>query len=300
MIDAKLILHSKAPHGDELISIEAYAPYFLDAEIEKHGQICSNSSSNRAIPFNKMMVADYYIPTDVRKNQSGMQGTECLSDGEIEDWYRHINDLRDYTVIKLNAVYDTLNVHKQHLNRYLAPWSMQRKILTGTREAWNNVMELRDHPDADPNIQIWAKKIHKILVESNPTNLDYGEWHLPYITKKDAGEVYEYFFEESVEETLLKISAARCARTSYRLFDGSDTTVDKDLKLFDKLVGQKPYHATPLEHQGLCIKPREPEHPHFWDRGITHIMRDGQIGSGRLTGWVQYRHWYDYAPSSNS
>jgi hypothetical protein len=64
--------------------------------------------------------------------------------------------------------------------------------------------------------------------------------------------------------------------------------------LFDKLVGSEPVHATPLEHQGLCVEPNTNYDPKNWIRGQTHMMRNGSIGSGRMIGWIQNRHWWDY------
>ena len=193
--------------------------------------------------------------------------------------------MRETVVNRLKHIDHTLNVHKQHLNRYLAPWSMQKKILTGTREAWDGVMLLRDDEAADPSIQLWAREIRHLLNTSKRRALKYGTWHLPYITDDE---------KHLPIENLLRVSAARCARTSYRLHDGQETTAEEDLALFNKLVGGEIKHATPLEHQGLCVKSVPIEHPYYWQRGQTHMMHDGSIGSGRLIGWIQFRHWYNY------
>ena len=83
-IGAKVLAHSVnyANENHQLITIQTIAPYFLDAEIEKHRMISSNSSSNRAIPITKTTTADYFIPEDVRFNQKGMQG-ELRVEGEL-------------------------------------------------------------------------------------------------------------------------------------------------------------------------------------------------------------------------
>lgn len=285
-IATKMVAHSINPHGGELISIQGYAPYFLDAELEKHGMIMSNSSSNRAIPFKKMVEAEFFIPPDIRKEAKGMQGFSSLDSAEEIIFEEEISSIRKVVVNKLLDIQSKLNVHKQTLNRYIAPWSMQKKIMTGTRESWIGVLALRDHKDADPSVQIWANEIRKLIDNSVPENLKYGEWHLPYITLEERDDL--------VIEQILKISSARCARTSYRLFDGDVASYHTDIELFNKLVGSDPIHATPLEHQGLCVRKECCYDPKWWQRGQTHIMRDGSIGSGRMIGWIQNRHWWKY------
>lgn len=57
-IYAKVISDSIGSHGGRILSIVTKAPMFLDAEFEKHrrlSNVSSNSSSNRAIPFLKMI-----------------------------------------------------------------------------------------------------------------------------------------------------------------------------------------------------------------------------------------------------
>ena len=277
LITAKIITHSINPDGKELISIEAVAPYFLDAEIEKHGMIASNSSSNRAIPFKTMLESDCYIPQDIRLNEKGMQGWEHLDEIALNDWNIDIYTMRREIIHVLKCYSE---VHKQHLNRYLAPFSMQKKILTGTRESWNGVMKLRNHQDADPSIQLWAKAIQQLLDNSKAELIQYGDWHLPYINPKES-------FELPVQKLLI-MSTARCARTSQRLHDGKHTTFEKDLETYHMLIDSDPQHSTPLEHQALCVRKHSASK---WPRGMTHLMKNGEIGSGRLTGWIQYRHW---------
>jgi len=286
-IETKVILHSITPERKELLSIESYTPYFLDAEIEKHGELSSNSSSNRAIPFDRMSEADFFIPEDIRLNQSGMQGFVHPEDSEINNIREAILDMRNIMVGDLSKLSIRYNIHKQHLNRYLAPWSMQRKIITATREAWYNVLALRNHPDADPSIQDWARKLEAILLSSHPTPLKDGEWHLPYVTQEEKNAPYLH------DDELLSMSAARCARTSYNLHDGAPTTREKDVELFHRLVGSEPRHLTPLTHQALNCSDDIRNIPFdAWPAGVTHIRKDGNIGSGNFSGFIQFRHYF--------
>ena len=68
---------------------------------------------------------------------------------------------------------------------------------------------------------------------------------------------------------LPRLSTARCARVSYLTHDGQVPDIDKDLDLYNRLVGAAPLHASPAEHQAYPAKYAEP--------------------SGNFTGWIQHR-----------
>ncbi len=68
---------------------------------------------------------------------------------------------------------------------------------------------------------------------------------LPYITDEDIKEIGEENYK-----TLMKISAARCARVSYNNHDGSKPNIEKDLALYDHLYDGR--HMSPMEH--ACIR----------------------------------------------
>ena len=156
-IDAVVIEHS-VYQGQELITFVIKAPKFLDAEIEKHRMFSSNSTSDRAIPFDRMKDAEFFIPRDIRKNQKGMQGFEQV-DEETKDSYRwDVKELRDEIIDTLSLYPE---VHKQHSNRYLLPWAYQTKIITTNNDWFNYFEALRDHPAADPAIQELAKKMRE-------------------------------------------------------------------------------------------------------------------------------------------
>jgi hypothetical protein len=49
-------------------------------------------------------------------------------------------------------------------------------------------------------------------------------------------------------DELLKLSTARCARLSYKPFDGN-ADYDAEVSRYEKLVVSSPVHASPAEHQ---------------------------------------------------
>jgi len=94
------------------------------------------------------------------------------------------------------------------------------------------------------------------------------------------------------------ISAARCARISYKPFDG-DASYERELERYDSLVTADRVHASPLEHQATPDKLVEDKY-HYRPTGVNKENRVGfehkklefwSCGHlhGNLTGWIQYR-----------
>ncbi|MBP1296977.1 MULTISPECIES: FAD-dependent thymidylate synthase [Bradyrhizobium] len=284
-----------------------------------------NASSSRAIPVKRLIddiLNDTAMPIHWGKNQKGMQADQ-ENDAPIThpfaDYIPHpfANDnvrkgsllspqqmwleARDYAIAFARA-YDDAGYHKQVVNRLLEPFAHINVLITATE--WDNFFELRDHKDAQPEIEALAKAIKGAFEGSVPTQLKPGEWHLPFITESDRHCIqplpYEarhmatmnsqyvgtFMGERSIEE-LIKISVARCARTSYLTHDGKKPSVYADLDLYDRLVGSRPLHASPAEHQatpdvfvkGDVWSDIRPRHDH-WKQPELH---------GNLRGWVQNR-----------
>ena len=74
---------------------------------------------------------------------------------------------------------------------------------------------------------------------------------------------------------MLKGSVAACARVSYRQHDGTNRTLANDTALFDRLVTATPMHASPLEHQALCVD--------------TGFLLDHELERNFRGGWVPLR-----------
>ena len=135
-----------------------------------------------------------------------------------------------------------LGAHKQITNRLLMPYTYTDDIITSTK--WENFFNLRLHEDAEPHIRELAVLMKKSIDESEPDILsvsDKNAIHLPYITKEERGSISL--------DICKKISVARCARVSYRLFNGNITDIDSDINLFNKLKESK--HASPFEHVAI-------------------------------------------------
>lgn len=283
MITVKIIEHSINSLGIELISVQTHAPKFLDAEIEKHRMISTNSSSDRAVPAAKMAERPLYVPEDIRKNEPGMQGYEQLSPAKRSK-YKYELTVIISRLIDFNKDWADL-VHKQTLNRNLLGWSMQDKIMTATKEEWEYFFGLRCDDMADPSIQLLANSIREAINNSRPILLKNGEWHLPYVSS----------FEKEVHsiESLKMASVARCARVSYLNHDKSDPILGKDIELFDMLKGSG--HWSCFEHVAtpmIFCDTKELKDLQYIP-GSTHLNKDGHIYSGNFRGWSQFRKLLD-------
>jgi len=92
--------------------------------------------------------------------------------------------------------------------------------------------------------------MRQALAQSTPNKLVRGEWHLPFVTDDDIESYTEHDQCARVRwDILIKLSAARCARTSYNKNMGK--SINDDIKLADMLL--KEQHFSPFEHQGKAI-----------------------------------------------
>lgn len=287
MIKATVIKDSTSYLDIRLTTMVLEYPRYIHADFMTHRVFNRNASSTRAVPYEKfkqrILDNNFYPLWTI--NQKGMQGESV----ENEEILRNCNSLwtiaRDQT-LQVTDMLNDLGIHKQHVNRLLEPFQTIQVIVTFTDI--ENFFNLRDHKDAQPEIQILAKEMRKALRTSIPQYLEPGQWHIPFDPNEE-----EFSFEYSVDDDL-KISVARCARISYNNVDGSVSTTAKDLELFNKLIIQRPLHASPAEHQARV--PSEEELDLFdckwtkkFNNGNPKWIYDVGPYHSNLTGWIQYR-----------
>ena len=299
MIKAKVITDSISTHtGQRITTFELEYPRFIHAELMTHRMFSRNSASSRAIPINKMIELieqSPAMPIHWGKNQSGMQAKVELSQVAIDycksvwqsamrNAISHVKNMADY------------GLHKQVANRILEPYQMIKVVVTATDYA--NWFNLRLHPDAQPEIYALADSMYKALALSEPMEISYGEWHLPYIAReRDEHSTLQYFLHDDVEwtstpltlEEAQKVSCSCAAQVSYRK---SDTSIEKAIVIYDKLVNSSPVHASAFEH---CATPIGylPDEISLFPKGITHLTWNKNTPiipcSGNFTNWIQYR-----------
>ena len=320
-ITARVIADSISEAGHRITTFEIEYPRFIHGELMTHRMLSKNSSSSRAIPINKMLEqieSNMAIPVYWGKNKSGMQAVEEVSRFDevksVLNWERSYN----YTKERILEMVE-LGLHKQVPNRLSEPFQMMKVVITGTD--WDNFFNLRIHPNAQPEICLLAYKMYKAMQESSPNTLRGGEWHLPYVeisqdqyNPKDTyyflwdkdctgTETDGYMYEQRLSlEDAIKYSAASCASVSYRT---EGMTLEKADKIFDMLINAEVIHASPFEHLATPIlKELEIENsdyltvgfinksydPSTWQKGVTHMNRNGELCSGNLRGFISYRH----------
>jgi thymidylate synthase ThyX len=270
--EAKVIEDSVSPDGVRLVTMQLRYPRFVHAEFMTHRVFSRNASSSRAIPVAKMIEqvrTKPAKPVHWGKNQPGMQARAELEGIYLENtqalWEAAASHAAD-----IATVMERQGAHKQVVNRILEPFQWISVIVTATE--WDNFFELRDHPDADPNIALLARMMKSEMDLSTPVRRGvYNakgptafDWHLPYVTL-DERTIYMLR-----PRYLAKLSAARCARVSYLTHEGKVPDPSKDVELYDKLVGSRPLHASPVEHQ-------------------AYPAIGANVRSGNFRGWVQHR-----------
>jgi len=296
-MQVEVILASRAVNaagddqGPPLYTIRMRYPRIIHGEIMTHRVFSRNARSSRAVPVKTMLLECTtmpFIPWHWGKNQKGMQASEKCNElvkashpdayeSEIfltreQAWL----EARDFAVSTAEAFMNA-GYHKQIPNRLLEPFSWIDTLITSCD--WNNFLWLRDHADAEPHLQDLARLVKQAIVDAEVQILEPGEWHTPYIIPADRDTVEnEYNDGRTPSHVMLcKLSAARCARISYKPFDG-DASYERELERYDMLVSSDRVHASPLEHQATPDVFSE-EYGN-WDEADLH---------GNLSGWIQFR-----------
>lgn len=297
-IEAKIIAHSKsAVDGKEIVTYELIYPRIVHAELLTHRLFSRNAASSRAIPVTKvieMVRENPAMPVRFGANQAGMQDKGAEHYGPVTlpvgygynaqisgrgAWVMAANDAADYAEAFSEAGY-----HKQIANRLLEPFQWMKTIVTATE--LDNWFWLRKHPDADPTIAALAEAMWEALQNSTPIELQPGDWHVPYYGSgcwQAADEGQGVSLEDA-----LAISSSCCAQVSYRKLDD---TIEKAKSVYERLVGSKPVHASPFEHQAspMRVPTLWGDLGDMWEEGVTHLDKQGNFWSGNFMGWIQHR-----------
>lgn len=289
-ITAKIIADSISENCPRLTTMELVYPRCIHGEFMSHRNFSRNASSSRAIPVNKqiqMIIDDPFVPIHWGVNEKGMQATQEAPDGiashpsygdyPVKELWLKARD----EAVEMAKAFNESGYHKQIVNRLLEPFAHIKVVMTATE--WDNFFELRLHKDAEPHMQLLAQAMKKAMDESTSKILSVGDFHLPYIDESDwINYVYANNFEAI--DDLLKISVARCARVSYLTQDGKRSTYEDDIKLYDRLVGSVPLHASPLEHQATPM-------PRFLTSGdLLKVNEEFDTPlQGNLNQWKQFR-----------
>ena len=268
--------------------------------------------NSRAIPFEKMEVVknEPFIPLAFQCQHKGMQGNQYITDPYViekkkEKWSNAINsavklavDLSNeeisasyYTndengvpIHTKDVYFENSSVSKQLCNRLLEPFMWVTQIVTGSREAFENLFRLRcpiynieglkftskkeaielhshlkDMTDlewlqcnsgqAEIHFMDLAEKMYDALNESEPTELESGEWHIPFSNEP-------CFTPEMSLMDKIVLSCAMIARTSYtKIGDSQNISLETARNIFERC--KKERHDSIFEHAGRCMTKRE-------------------------------------------
>ena len=261
--EVQILADSISPEGKRLTTFQLKFWRAILPEVTRHRvfSFCVRSSrANPTINLINQVRNTPYGPSHWGMNQKGM-----VADNELTGKALEVAQYTWKTAAKIMAdCAESLKdseVHKQVVNRLLEPFTYSDMVLAGTE--FDNFFDLREAPDAQPEIRELALAMHKALDASTPVELKEGEWHLPYISAEDK--------DKANTDVLCKVSCARCARVSYKAFDGT-SSIDKDLALFNRLKDSK--HWSPME---FVATP-----------SCSHNYKESNY-----IGWNQYRRFYN-------
>lgn len=296
---SRLIEHSVTETGAQAFTFNLIYPLSYHAEVMTYCSAAKNAASSRAIPTVRLMdrvAAAPVVPLVWLRNQAGMQGGEELDDPELEviwreaaaDALRHARRLADK------------KVHKQTVNRLLAPFLTISTLFTVGRRSLGNMLAQRRHPAAQPEMQRLAQTMLDCVRASKPRLLVAPTDDI--VAPSILGKARFFDMEHALANELLVVGAtphapyssreeftclwdtlvqstARCARVSYEKHEGGLSTFDDDERLFQALLMPnddplEPKHMSPTEHV-LFPLPRG--------------LRPSAERDGKIPGFVQLR-----------
>ena len=223
--------------GTRLTTMLLRCPRMILPELLTHRSFSRSTESSRAVNSVKRASLSVYTPTEIGKDCKGMQRKENLT-GIRKLWAK-----AGWGVAILGSrvgarMMRQAGTHKQHANRPLDWCGYVEVIVTGDSEAWENFLTLRDHEDAQPEMQELAKEVKHAYSSSTPTS---REFHIPY----DIGERFTL-------RGRINASAGYCAGISF--LNHGKAEWQKAEMLGHKLKGHTPAHLSPYEHQALSDK----------------------------------------------
>lgn len=244
MKTAATILADSIINGIRVTTFEVTFWRAILAEANTHRVFSRSYQSSRALPVKRQIEMASFTPEVWRLDNPGMQ-PKSYADKETSEKAYAVWERARESAIAFSKELSELGIAKEQANRLTEPFLFCKGVITATY--WENFYNLRCHTDAQYEFQVLAKLMREAHAASVPVERLI---HLPYITDIDN------FLEWDIPTLLknIKLSVARCARVSYKGFDGNATKWEQDLALYQKLVVSKPVHASPAEHQALDRK----------------------------------------------
>jgi hypothetical protein len=309
---SRVLKDSVSPDGVRLTTLIARFPRFILAELNTHRVLSRNSASSRAIPTERLIEAvrtKPYIPETFNARVKGMGIGEELDFTSCESarlaWFNAAQAFADWA-----SVLAKIGIDKSRANRLLEPFMWHTAIVSSTE--WSNMLGLRcppgNYPDRDFPAQ-WefqqlAILIRNCLKESEPEELEYGDWAIPLIHPVDFKSLPGTSNQKI--EALKKISARQLARVSFDTHTQSEP-ISVSITKSNELSASA--HFSPFEHIARPISPDDCFSEKFDDKIMipvssltrtTELFQDRMLSRnvskmwcGNLRGWVQMRKEFD-------
>lgn len=318
---AEVLASSLSPQGIEITTIEVTYPRFIHAEFLRHRVFSSSVASSRAIPTEKNIdnaMSDPFVPVTFNERVKGMGvGTPLDASKQRHSrmaWLEARNAAVEQAV-KLNEI----GVDKSRVNRLLEPFLWVTHIITSTE--WENFFALRC-PDGDeidlafpaqPEFQYAAILMRRAMMDTEPVELQYGEWHRPLVDINDDGDAiaqaFRYEGGAQFTELLNMLAARRVARVSFDKHTETEPVRDGIEKAGDL---RDLAHFSPFEHIARPMAFRDLVDPDINSQimipcsqlstDVLDVNEDGRAEycpiynddiqtawCGNLRGWVQFR-----------
>lgn len=285
---AQIIASTMNPWDSNRIitTVQVTMPRYLLAELNTHRLLTKSAESTRAIPLKKRieMVKNHpFVPSRFGKNKAGMSPEEDL-DADVAELAEKFWRLAAESAVTYAEALKNLGGHKTWAGRILEPFAYVRAVITATE--WTNFLNLRKAPEADPEFQVLANKIDLAILSYAPKPSKY---HLPYI-EEDLLESDLYSLDQ-----LMKISAARCARISYKPYTETKPNPKKDLELAEqKLIPHM--HLSPFDHVAIATKKfkhKDTRQYHGWIPYRVELEKTEYCGV-EFNSKEKSRHWTDF------
>lgn len=328
-INAQVVADSISPSGDRITTMLVTMPRMILAEFNTHRMFSRNTSSSRAIPFEKMVESietDPFIPVAWQREHKGMQGTDYITDPlhirEVtSDWLEAMHFAINAAKRLNKGFYEEKEdrVTKQLCNRLLEPFMWCTVLVTATE--WENFFSLRA-PQYETINGIFRSK--KDAINSSPeTYKDAPQLHWLQVNKGQAeihmmalAEAMWDAYNESVPKELKAGEWHIPFEDQIKLGNLPDAPKD-DIEFVTKLKvkvatamaartsytvvgseGKVNYENDIKLHDRLLeqkhMSPFEhcamvPEGPRRYQKGFTMMDKDMNYWSGNFKGWIQYR-----------
>lgn len=297
-IVARIVADSVNKNGNRITTFELEYHRFIHSELMTHRLFSRNAMSSRAVPVSKMIEQvrnNPATPIHWGKNQAGMQADNVLMDKSLDNAKRQWRQSAIYAASQAEVM-SNIGAHKQIVNRLLEPFQMMKTVLTATE--FDNFFWLRCDPDAQPEIQELANCMFEAMNQSQPEVLESEQWHTPYVEHVFKGGKFETYCLTDEDDNIIKllteeeakaISASCCAQVSYRTLNN---TYEKAMDIYSKLASGRKVHASPFENVAKAMKYSNISQLEFneeWEKGVTHVDKNGDFCSGNIKGFIQLR-----------